>query len=122
MSTIDTSALAAPPSATPGGLPGGLPPDGSHAGFFDVLAGVGHGPEDLPGDAQGGDGTKIRDRQAYRLVLNLGRTDVTREQVEALPKRGPVAGLQELFIIKTNGAISRIFSNPEQITPAPQAR
>ncbi len=65
---------------------------------------------------------KIKDRQAYRLVLNLGRTSVRREQVEALLQRKPVVGLQELFIIEKNGAIFRAFPDPEQITPAPQAR
>jgi len=65
---------------------------------------------------------KIKDRQAYRLVLNLSRTSVTREQIEALLQRKPIEGLQELFIIEKNGAIFRAFPDPEQITPAPQAR
>ena len=65
---------------------------------------------------------KVEKRQAYRLVLNLGRTGVTREQVEALLRRKPITGLQELFIIDRNGAICRTLPEPEQITPAPQAR
>lgn len=65
---------------------------------------------------------KVRSRQAYRLVLDLGRTGVVREQVEALLRRNPGAGLQELFIIERDRAISRVFPDPEQIVPAPKGR
>ena len=65
---------------------------------------------------------KVRRRQAYRLVLNLGRTSVTREEIEALLRRRPISGLQELFIIEKDGAISRVYPQAEQISPAKQAR
>ena len=60
---------------------------------------------------------KPENGQAYHVVLNLGRTDVTREQVEALLKRKPVTGLRELIVIEKDGAISRMLPDPEQIRP-----
>ncbi len=59
---------------------------------------------------------KVADRQAYRLVLSLARTTATRQDIEAVFRRKPVTGLQELFIMEQDGSIYRIFPEPERIT------
>lgn len=63
---------------------------------------------------------KVGEQQAYHIILNLERTNVTREQMEALLQRRPIEGLRELFIIEKNGAISRLLPSPEQITSPSQ--
>ena len=59
--------------------------------------------------------SKVADRQAYCLVLNLARTSVTRQEIEAVLTRRPIAGLKELFIVEQDGSIHRIFPQPERI-------
>ncbi len=84
----------------------------------DVVAPISSNPEQVRKAVS----DKVSGRQAYHVVLNLGRTGVTREQIEALLQRKPITGLRELFIIEKNGAIVRVLPEPEQIVPALQAR
>ena len=95
------------------------PDDRIGGNIFDMVAPKSSNPDQVRRALE----RKIEKRQAYRLVLNLGRTEVTRGQVEALLRRKPVEGLQELFIIeKDTEALFRVLPSPEQITSAPQGR
>jgi len=61
---------------------------------------------------------KVSSGQAYHVVLNLSRTDVALDEVKALLRRKPIAGLQELIVIEKNGVIFRVLPDPEQVAPA----
>lgn len=63
---------------------------------------------------------KVAERQAYRVLLDLIRTPVTRQNLEQLLARRPIEGLQELFIREQGGAIYRVLPDPALIAAAPR--
>lgn len=63
---------------------------------------------------------KVQERQAFRIMVDLVRTQVTREQLAALLARKPIEGLQELFVREQDGAIHRVLPDPELIAAPPR--
>ncbi len=63
---------------------------------------------------------KVAERQAYRVLLDLIRTPVTRQDLEQLLAKRPIEGLQELFIREQGGTIYRVLPDPALIAAAPR--
>lgn len=52
---------------------------------------------------------KVVSGQTHRLVVNLGRSDFTAEQIRQELRKTPIAGLQEVLVIDKSKDITRIF-------------
>jgi hypothetical protein len=85
------------------GLTPGTNPDAVIEGrVFDVYS-----PESQTGlGVHGGIQKKIEEGQAHRLVVNLGRTSVTREEVVRYLRDYPITDLKEVKIIDREGIIT----------------
>lgn len=63
---------------------------------------------------------KVREGQAFRIMVDLVKSRVTREQLAAVLARRPITGLQELFVREQGGAVWRMLPDPEFIAEAPR--